>query len=179
MSKPTVIYNCQALFLGPAPESGKNFFNYYEISPVNDDSNLVQKINRLNPIDRVQSVSYSINVPYTDITQINQRGLVDRPIINYPTVDLNFNYLLCGTKNEARLGLNVNYPLYNFPFSGESYYPNNDQVSLLSGFFNPSKNNLVKNFWEDFPLNNYRDGKRHSVMKGYYENGALNYIVFY
>ena len=113
MAKPTVIYNCQALFLGPAPESGKNFFNYYEPLPVNDDSNLVQKINRLNPIDRVQSVSYSINAPHTDITQINQRGLVDRPIINHPTVNVNFNYLLCGTKNEARLGLNVNYPLYN------------------------------------------------------------------
>ena len=164
MAKPTVIYNCQALFLGPAPESGKNFFNYYEPLPVNDDSNLVQKINRLNPIDRVQSVSYSINAPHTDITQINQRGLVDRPIINHPTVNVNFNYLLCGTKNEARLGLNVNYPLYNYPFSGQSYYPNNEQVSLLSGFFNPVKNDEVRKVWEDFPLNEYRDGKNIYVV---------------
>ena len=69
------------------------FFNYNGGPAVNDDSSLVQKINRLNPIDRLQSVSYSINVPHTDVTQLNQRRVVDRPIINYPTVDLSFDYL--------------------------------------------------------------------------------------
>ena len=157
MAKPTVIYNCQALFLGPAPESGYNFFNYEGNAPVNDDSSLVTKINRLNPVDRVQSVSYSINVPHTDLAQLNQRGLQDRPIIENPTVDINFNYLLCGTKNEARLGLNVNYPLFNSPFSGESYYTNNEQVSLLSGFFEPNKDRSLKRYWEDYALNLYRD----------------------
>ena len=110
MARPTVIYNCQALFVGPAPESDYNFFDYNGGPPINDHTPLVQKINRLAPIDRVQSVSYQINIPHTDILQLNQRGIVDRPIINHPTVDLSFDYLLCGTKNEARLGFNVNYP---------------------------------------------------------------------
>ena len=145
MAQPRVIYNCQALFVGPAPETDYNFYNYYDTTPTNDYSNLVQKINRLNPIDRIQSVSYNINVPHTDVMQLNQRGIVDRPIINYPTVDLTFNYLLCGTKNEARLGLDVNYPLFNFPFSGESYYTENESVSLLSGFFETNKNKKIKN----------------------------------
>ena len=98
MAQPRVIYNCQALFVGPAPETDYNFYNYDSPTPTNDYSDLVTKINRLNPIDRVQSVSYNINVPHTDILQLNQRGIVDRPIINYPTVDLSFNYLLCGRR---------------------------------------------------------------------------------
>tara|TARA_R110002020_G_scaffold50180_1_gene142038 strand:+ start:1047 stop:2465 length:1419 start_codon:yes stop_codon:yes gene_type:complete len=157
MAKPTVIYNCQALFLGPAPESGYNFFNYEGGAPVNDDSSLVTKINRLKSIDRVQSVSYSINVPRTDLAELNQRGLQDRPIISHPTVDINFNYLLCGTKNEARLGLDVNYPLFNYPFSGESYYTNNEQVSLLSGFFETDTKRTLKRTWQDYPVNQYKD----------------------
>ena len=140
MARPTVIYNCQALFVGPAPKSGYNFLSYIGGDPTDDYSSLVQKINKLNPIDRIQSVSYSINTPHTDIVQINQRGLVDRPYIDYPSVDLSFDYLLCGTKNESRLGFNVNYPLFNFPFNGESFYENNQSVSLLSGFFEKNEN---------------------------------------
>ena len=157
MARPNVIYNCQGLFAGPAPETGYNFISYTGGAPTNDHSDLYQKLNLLHPIDRVQSVSYSINVPHTNITQINQRGLVGRPIINYPTVSLNFNYLLCGTKNEARLGLNVNYPLFNYPFEGEAYYPSNNGVSLLSGFFAPDKDAKSKRIWQDFPTNDYRD----------------------
>ena len=28
MARPNVIYNCQALYVGPAPETGYNFINY-------------------------------------------------------------------------------------------------------------------------------------------------------
>ena len=183
MSRPTVIYNCQALFVGPAPESGYNFFDYKGGVPINDHTSLVKKINRLNPIDRVQSVSYTINVPHTNILQLNQRRIVDRPIINYPTVDLNFDYLLCGTKNEARLGLNVNYPLYNYPFSGESYYTNNTGVSLLTGFFQEDKSKTSQRVWEDFPVNDYRDCKNiyvavnqdaQNINKFYFKEDFLN-----
>ena len=164
MARPNVIYNCQALFVGPAPESGYNYFDYNGGAATNDHSNLVQKINRLNPIDRVQSVTYQINIPHEDILQLNQRGIVDRPIINYPTVDLSFNYLLCGTKNEARLGFNVNYPLYNFPFGGMPYHNNNEDVSLLSGFFEKNKSRTNRKYWETFPVNQYRDCKNIYVV---------------
>lgn len=157
MARPNVIYNCQALFVGPAPETGYNFFDYNGGSPTNSHTPLVNKINRLQPIDRVQSVSYSIDVPHTDILQLNQRRIVDRPIINHPTVNLSFDYLLCGTKNEARLGFNVNYPLYQFPYSGEPYYTVNNSVSLLSGFFEKNKTRTEQRSWEPFPTNLYRD----------------------
>jgi len=60
-------------------------------------------------------------------------------------------------KNEARLGLNVNYPLFNYPFNGEPYYTNNLSVSLLSGFFQPNKNAKSKRGWQDFPISLYGD----------------------
>ena len=157
MARPNVIYNCQALYVGPAPETQYNFFNYQGGAATNDHSNLEKKINRLHSIDRIQSVNYSINIPHTDIVQLNKRGIVDRPIINSPTVNLNFNYLLCGTKNEARLGLNVNYPLFNYPFDGEPYYTDNLSVSLLSGFFQPNKNAKEKRGWQDFSVGSYGD----------------------
>tara|TARA_R100001082_G_scaffold42903_2_gene22796 strand:- start:1085 stop:2509 length:1425 start_codon:yes stop_codon:yes gene_type:complete len=160
MARPTVIYNCQALFVGPTPETGDNFLSYRPGSPpTNDYSSLVRKLNRLKPIDRVQSVSYSINVPHTDVLKLNQRGTVDRPIINHPTVDLNFSYLLCGTKNEARLGLNVNHPVFTFPKEGAPYYTVNEDVSLLEGFFEENKNYVLRQPWEDFGVNQYRDCK--------------------
>ena len=157
MAKPRVIYNCQALYVGPAPETEYNFYNYEGGSPTNDHADLYKKINRLHSIDRVQSISYDIEVPHTDINQLNKRGIVDRPIINHPTVNLNFDYLLCGTKNEARIGLNVNYPQFEYPYNGKPYYSVNTNVSLLSGFFEPNKNAKIKRPGQDFPVNLYRD----------------------
>ena len=43
MARPTVIYNCQALFVGPAPETDYNFYNYDSPTPTNDYSDLVTK----------------------------------------------------------------------------------------------------------------------------------------
>ena len=145
------------MYVGPAPETGYNFIHYTGGKPTNDYSNPYQTLNLLNSIDRVQSVGYSIDVPPTNISQLNKRGLVAREIVNHPNVNLEFNYLLCGTKNEARLGLNVNYPLFNYPFDGESYYTSNENVSLLSGFFEPNKNKKFKKTWQDFALSKYRD----------------------
>tara|TARA_Y100000310_G_scaffold99086_1_gene96853 strand:+ start:4777 stop:6207 length:1431 start_codon:yes stop_codon:yes gene_type:complete len=159
MTQPRVIYNCQALYVGPAPETGYNFVDYKGGAPSNNHDNLIQQLNLLHSIDRIQSISYDIDVPHTNIAQINKRGLVDRPIVNSPTVKLNFDYFLCGTKNEARLGFNVNYPLFNYPFVGEAYYNDNLNVSLLSGFFNTTKEDRLKRAWQDFAVNQYKDCK--------------------
>jgi len=163
MAQPRVIYNCQALYVGPAPESGYNFVDYTgggthnDFAYVDDGTGVYRQLNLLHSIDRIQSVSYNINVPHTNVNQINKRGLVAREIVDYPTVDLNFNYLLCGTKNEARIGLNVNYPLFNYPFVGEPYYANNGDVSLLSGFFELNKERTFQRTWQGFPVHQYRD----------------------
>tara|TARA_R110001583_G_scaffold22390_7_gene84120 strand:+ start:607 stop:2028 length:1422 start_codon:yes stop_codon:yes gene_type:complete len=157
MARPNVIYNCQALYVGPAPETGYNFIHYTGGNPTNDHSDLYQQLNLLHSIDRIQSVSYSIDVPHTDINQIGTRGLINRPIINYPSVNVNFAYFLCGTKNEARLGLNVNFPRFEYPLEGSPYYSDNLNVSLLSGFFEKNKNRKIKTPAQEFAVNQYRD----------------------
>jgi|TARA_R110000824_G_C15215514_1_gene677102 hypothetical protein len=157
MARPNVIYNCQALYVGPAPESGYNFVGYNGGAPSNDHANLYQQLNLLHSIDRIQGVNYTINTPPTDINQLNKRGLIAREIVNYPTVDLSFNYLLCGTKNEARLGLNVNYPQFQYPQEGTPYYSDNLDVSILSGFFETNKNAKIKRPNQQFSVNQYRD----------------------
>ena len=90
MARPNVIYNCQALYVGPAPETGYNFINYAGGLPVNNDGSTInpptgiyQNLNLLHSIDRVQSVIYTINVPHTNVNRLNKRGLVAREIINY------------------------------------------------------------------------------------------------
>jgi len=132
MSKNRIAYNCQALFVGPSPSSGFHFYgedgqlnNNYEYSSVNH--NLVKKINR------VTSLNYSINLPREEYKQIGRSSIASNPIIQSPSVQVDFEYYINGVLNEARMGLNVNHikpetsdPLYSnfntFLFSGLSDY---------------------------------------------------------
>ena len=166
MAQQRVIYNCQALFAGPAltGATGYNFISYTGGIPTNDYSNLYQQLNLLHSIDRIQSVNYSIDVPHVDINQLGTRGLIDRPIVNPPSVNLNFAYYLCGTKNEARLGLNVNYPQFDGTLNGTSFYSDNLNVSLLSGFFENDKKARIKRVGQNFFVNQYRDCRNFYVV---------------
>tara|TARA_R100000008_G_scaffold86663_1_gene80741 strand:+ start:16926 stop:18995 length:2070 start_codon:yes stop_codon:yes gene_type:complete len=128
-----VRYNCQSLFLGPSPETGYHFISYTgELN--NDSSELIKNHNLLKEITRVQDFGYSISFNRTDITQLGIKGLLARPNINYPQVELNFSYLPNGLRNEARLGFHVNYGQFEYPHTGKAFYKKNDQVCLLSGF---------------------------------------------
>ncbi len=40
MAQPRVIYNCQAVYVGPAPETEYNFLDYSGGQPTNDHSDL-------------------------------------------------------------------------------------------------------------------------------------------
>ena len=129
----TVKYNCQALFMGPAPETGYNFISYTgELN--NNPDELIKNHNLLKEIIRVQDFGYSISLNRTSLTHLGERSLLSRPNINYPQIELNFSYLPNGLRNEARMGFNVNYSQFEFPHTGEAFYKKNDQVSLLSGF---------------------------------------------
>lgn len=94
--------------------------------------NLIRNKNLLFPIDRVQSIKYSIDVPRYDLMHLGKRGYVSRPIINSPVVNLSFDYLMMGLKNEARMGFFVNYPRFECPYSGDAFY--SSRVCPISGF---------------------------------------------
>ena len=114
-----VIYNVEGLFTGP---SGHNFLSYIGERPHDDYSNPLLTHNLIKQIDRVQSFSYDINIPHTQINQLNTRSVLGRPIINPPQVDFSFRYLVADVSNESKLGLYVNYPQYERAGEGSSSY---------------------------------------------------------
>ena len=130
MPRNRVIYQSEALYVGPSPAiSG----HYKFVTGALADAP-TQKLNQLDPLstrtvvvdgspttvtlnemkaqlepnltnlDRVQNINYSFNVARTDVNQFGNLAAVDRIIINQPTINLDFNYLQNGLKNEKELG---------------------------------------------------------------------------
>jgi hypothetical protein len=112
-----------------------------------NNNDLVRNHNLIKKIDRVQSMSYELIEERTNVKQLGKRNFVGQPIINSPTVRIQFDYLTMGLKNEARLGFNVNYPKFEHPFDGnEPFYLNNFKVCVFSGLANRK---LERNMRED------------------------------
>ena len=53
---------------------------------------------------------------------MNTRSVLDRPIINPPEVTFSFDYLLSDVSNESKMGLYVNYPQFEEPYSGAPFF---------------------------------------------------------
>ena len=155
-----IIYNVEGLFVGP---SGHNFLSYIGGSPHSDYSDPLKTHNLIQQVDRVQSLSYDITVPHTQINQLNTRSVIDRPIINSPEVKLGFNYLVADVSNESKMGLYVNYPQFEEPFSGAPFFENNTGHTLLSGFVDEEEHLDVYyqtgSYDPFFPARTYRDRK--------------------
>lgn len=133
MPQNRIIYPAEYIFVGPSPATGYHFIHYTG-SLGNYDTNLVQSHNLLLEINRVQNVSFSLSPNRTEVKQLGKRALVSYPDTNAPNIRLDFEYLLNGLKNDARIGLNVNYAQYQYPNSGGlAKYSNNFSVNLLSG----------------------------------------------
>lgn len=96
MPTTRVIYNQEALFLGPSPATGFMF------------TSGTSGTNLLKQLHRVQSANYSFNIDYLDVNEYGVLGRIDAIIVNPPTVSLDFTYLLTNVNNESGLGLTVN-----------------------------------------------------------------------
>lgn len=132
MSRVALNYGNSALYIGPSPASGHHFLTYS--GKLNSDFTYhPQNRNLVADLARVQSLSYDFNIPRHAPTQLGKTSTIARPIIDHPTVGLAFDWLLAGIKNEARLGLTVNYARFERSLSGVPYYPNNTGVDILSG----------------------------------------------
>lgn len=104
------IYNIFGLYAADAPSYSGHWSNYNgEKLNILDNPSIFDE-NLLKQIERVQSVNYDINIQRTPVAQLGTRGLVNRFIVNRPSINLNFDYFLAGIRNEARLGFVVNYP---------------------------------------------------------------------
>lgn len=109
MSRFRQIYNIWGVFAGPVPATGLHFEDYNGEGH-NDTQLGIFDFNRLKQIDRVNSFVYGFDIEKVNVTQLGLRSLVDRVIVNRPTIQVSFDYALVGVRNEARLGFVVNYP---------------------------------------------------------------------
>ena len=167
-----VLYNVEGLFVGP---SGHNFLSYFGGAPHDDYSNPLITHNLIKQIDRVQSLSYDISIPHTQINQLNTRSVLGRPIINPPEVNFSFRYLVSDLSNESKLGLYVNYPQFEEPFDGSPFFANNTGHTLLSGFVDEEEHQDF--YYEEgtydpfFPARTYRDKKNfYLAVRGDFED---------
>lgn len=63
--------------------------------------------NYIKQLHRIQSIGTSVNIPRHLVNQMGELGAIDRIIIEQPTTNLDFSYLLTNAYNESLLGLNV------------------------------------------------------------------------
>lgn len=135
MPRNRVIYQSEALYVGPSPA----YSGHYKYVTGSQAINVpTQRLNQLDPLsnravssgvttgvlvttamnsglmpnianlDRIQNINYNFNIPRTDVNQFGNLAAVDRVIIDQPTVGLDFSYLQNGFKNEDELGFTVN-----------------------------------------------------------------------
>ena len=117
MARNRVIYQSEALYVGPTP-----------IADDHDRDNVLQ-------LQRVQSANYSFNLERQDVNQFGELASIDRVILSAPTVSLDFSYLVANLHNESGLG-------FTTLDAGHS-----DYVSCISGILNKTsdeKNYFIK-----------------------------------
>lgn len=135
MARVRIMHAQEGVFLGPAPATTGHFINHLGV--INNNYNdLINNYNLVQKVDRIQSISYSIDSERKDIAQLGTRSLAARPVLTSPTIKLNFDYCLNGVKNELRLGFLSNYAQYQGNLSGTPYYPS--PVCPISGLVSRS-----------------------------------------
>lgn len=130
MDRARVNYQSMALLAGAATFSGESFLTPGGIPTTSTaDSNF----NLLKQIDRVQSFSYNYNIQRNEVKGLGKASLIGRPIINSPTINISFDYLVNSVRNESRLGFYVNYPVSGIN-GWQPLFADNFSVPLLRGF---------------------------------------------
>ena len=100
-----VIYQSEAVYVGPSPASG---FHFGTLGTFGGSSNDLHNSNNLvKQFQRVQTANYSFNVERTDVNQFGQLAAIDRIILTNPTVSLDLSYINANLANENILGFNV------------------------------------------------------------------------
>jgi hypothetical protein len=158
MPRFRIPYNAEAFFAGPSPASGYHFISLDAGVLNNDFTDVTDNINLISVLNRIQSVSFDISTPKTDVKGFGNYGSIRRYQSEPPIATVTFDYLQMGVRNEDKLGLYVNFPKVNS--SGQlssEVFTENYNVFLLSGFYTSSLNKNT-NRSLGWPLD-YRDNK--------------------
>jgi len=92
-----VIYQSEALFVGPTPSTGQQHTGVATYSAT-------VGWNTTRQLHRIQTANYSFNIDRTDVNQFGELAAIDRVNLDTPTVSLDFSYLLANLGNEQNLG---------------------------------------------------------------------------
>lgn len=102
MSRNRIIYQSESLHVGPSPSTGQHFAaGLVNPGAVNTGDNLI------SGLYRIQNCNYSFNVNRVPVNQFGELAAIDRVILDTPTVNLSFSYLLANFWNERMLGFNT------------------------------------------------------------------------
>jgi hypothetical protein len=94
MARDRIIYQSHAFYISTGYSTGAH-------SGASPADNFIKQLHR------IQSVGTSVNVPRENINQYGQLGALERVILQQPTVNLEFNYLVTNAYNEKMLGFIV------------------------------------------------------------------------
>lgn len=114
MSRSRVIYQSDAIFVGPTPATGTHFSAFgalptggpsgyygilnYQLSGTNSNIDL---------LTRVQSASWSAAVTRQNVNQFGELAAIDQVILEQPTVSLDLSWNVANLANEKYVGLTV------------------------------------------------------------------------
>jgi hypothetical protein len=119
MARNRVIYQSEALYVGPSPAvSGyftdktlhvpDGYVGYAADALIgaawDAGGDLHPSGNQIRQLHRIQTANYSFNIPRTDINQFGELAAIDRVVMDTPTVALDFSYILATMENEQNLG---------------------------------------------------------------------------
>ena len=89
MSRSRVHFPVQSAFIGPI-SSGWHYYNFIDGTLGNGIFGASVFYNLLQQIDRVQSASFEIQINPAALKQLGTKGLLNRPLIEPPNINLNF-----------------------------------------------------------------------------------------
>lgn len=90
-------------------------------------------LNLIQPLERVQSVTYNLNIPQQNITQIGQKSTLIQSSIENPTVNLEITTIQNILANENKIGFNLNYPRFFSGYNGQATF-DSFNYDILSRF---------------------------------------------
>lgn len=100
-NRTRIIYNNEALFVGPSPATGK----HYPADGIGTGAHATNQL--VSGLYRIQDIGYGFNIARTDVYQFGELGRIDSIILDPPTVNLNFSYLQANLYNEHTMGLHI------------------------------------------------------------------------
>lgn len=107
MSRARVIYQSDAVFVGPNPGTATGAHMASGTIIYGDKGSQMSGQSLVDQLTRIQSANWSASVTRQDVNQWGELAAIDRVILEQPTVSLDLSWLVSSLANEKYIGLSV------------------------------------------------------------------------